>query len=214
MGGRFCLKTSVLTAIVLAVLAGCSASDKSPASTASSPDTAPRSADFTSQKFSLPFTIVLPAGLNPQPSEDTKTLISWAAVSGQGGTRFLLPVVVYHPDSTTPKAPPTDYPTYLRGLVSAGATISDVRTTTVGGHAATLLTGTTSRALDGTLGCPGPTTRAEVCFGLQPELVLRIAIIDSGGTTLLAWARAEQGDAGAPKFFADFETMLQSLKLT
>ncbi|MFG1816853.1 hypothetical protein ACGFIF_24060 [Kribbella sp. NPDC049174] len=161
----------------------------------------------------MPFTVTLPNSLEPQPSEDTKTLISWGAVTGQNGVRFLLPVVVYHPDGTTPQPPPKDYPSYLLGLVNAGATFVDQSTTTVDGQQATLLTGTATRALDGTLGCPAATTPVQACFGLQSDLALRIAVVNLDGRTLLAWARTQQGDADAPEFFAEFEAMLQSLRI-
>ncbi|WP_112239191.1 hypothetical protein [Kribbella monticola] len=215
MSGPLRSKASALTAVVLlTALAGCTGTSESPSTATSSPAAASSPAQFTSRVFSLPLTVTLPASLMPEPSEDTKNLISWNAVSGSGGMRFLLPIVVYHPDSTTPAPLPKDYPAYLRGLVDAGGTLADESRTTVAGHATILLTGTTSRALDGTLGCPAPTTPREVCFGLQPDLVLRIAIIDLGGRTLLAWARSPQGDSGAPQFFTDFEAMIHSLKLT
>jgi hypothetical protein len=88
----------------------------------------------------------------------------------------------------------------------------DKATTTVNGKEATLMTGTTTRSLDGTLGCPAATTRAAVCFGLQPEVALRIAVVDLNGKTLVAWARTQQDDAGAAQFFADFEALLRSVK--
>jgi hypothetical protein len=93
-------------------------------------------------------TVTLPASLKSRATEDTKNLISWGAVTGQNGVRFLLPVVLYRPDSTTP------------------------------------------RLLDGTLGCPAATTPAVVCFGLQPDVALRIAVVDLNGKTLVAWARS------------------------
>jgi hypothetical protein len=201
------LAIAALTAIPL----GCAGNDESP--TPPSPST-PSSAHFTSKAFSVPLTVNLPASLKPQPSEDTKNLISWGAVTGDNGVRFLLPVAVYRPDSTTPQpAPaPKDYPAYLRELVAAGATFADQTSTTVNGQEAPLLTGTTTRPLDGTLGCPAATTPAAVCFGLQPDLALRIAIVNLNGRTLLAWARTQQDDANAPEFFAEFERMLRSLQ--
>ena len=203
------ISSALVIATLTAIPLGCSANDESPTVP---PSSAPSSANFTSQEFSVPFTVALPNSLKPQPSEDTKTLISWGAVTGQNGVRFLLPVVVY-PDSKTPQPPPKDYPSYLRGLVSAGATYVDQSTTTVAGQQATLMTGTTTRALDGTLGCPAETTPVETCFGLQPDLALRIAVVNLNGRTLVAWARTQQGDAGAPEFFAEFEAMLHTLKL-
>ena len=96
--------------------------------------------------------------------------------------------------------------------MDAGATFVDRTTTTVNGQEATLMTGTTTRALDGTLGCPAATTPVEVCFGLQPDVALRIAVVDLDGKTLIAWARTHQGDPDAPEFFAEFEGMIRSLQ--
>lgn len=201
------LAIAALTAIPLA----CAGNDESPVPPSAS---APSPAHFTSQAFSVPLTVTLPASLKSRATEDTKNLISWGTVTGQNGVRFLLPVVVYHPDSTTPQPTPTDYPSYLARLVGAGATFVDKTTTTVAGKEATLVTGTTTRSLDGTLGCPAATTPAAVCFGLQPEAALRIAVVDLNGKTLVAWARAQQDDANASKFFAEFEAMLRSLQLS
>jgi hypothetical protein len=200
------LTIAALTAIPL----GCAGNDESSAPPSAS---APSPAHFTSQAFSVPLTVTLPASLKSQATEDTKNLISWGAVTGQNGVRFLLPVVVYHPDSTTPQPVPTDYPSYLAGLAGAGATFVDRTTTTVDGKEATLMTGTTTRSLDGTLGCPAATTPVAVCFGLQPEVALRIAVVDLDGKTLVAWARTQQDDTDAPRFFAAFEAMLRSLRL-
>ena len=55
---------------------------------------------------------------------------------------------------------------------------------------------------------------ADACFGLQPDLSLRIAVIDVNGKTLLAWARTEKNAVDVPAFFTEFETMLKGLKFT
>jgi len=196
--------------LITTIPVGCDSNDQS---SPAPPASASSAQHFTSQVFSVPFTARVPASLAPRPSEDTKTLISWRAVGGENGVRFLLPVVIYRPDSTTPQPPPSDYPSYMRGLVGAGATFADQSTTTVDGHEAILMTGTTSRALDGTLGCPAATTPVAVCFGLQPDVALRIAVVGLDGRTLLAWARTQAGAPDTAEFFAAFETMLHDLQL-
>jgi hypothetical protein len=66
--------------------------------------------------------------------------------------------------------------------------------------------------LDGSLGCPErDADRAEGCFGPQPDLLLRPAVIDVGGTTLLAWARMNK-DNPDQAFAAMFERMLTSVQ--
>ncbi|GAB2571045.1 hypothetical protein [Kribbella endophytica] len=126
---------------------------------------------------------------------------------------MLLPIVLHQPGSSTPKPPPTAYLAYLRGLTRAGATFTNQTTTTVDGRPATLLTANTSTSLDGTLGCPDSQTPIDVCFGLQPDFSLRIAVIPVGTRTLLAWARTDQNDPEATTYFAAFETMLSEIRL-
>ena len=69
----------------------------------------------------------------------------------------------------------------------------------------------TSRSLDGALGCPvAGADAADGCFGLQPEYVLRLAVMNVAGEPLLIWARtdAESPDAA---FLASFEVMLRTV---
>jgi hypothetical protein len=89
---------------------------------------------------------------------------------------------------------------------------------TVDGHPATLMTATSTAAgypqgfFDGTLGCP--TTGAdqgEGCYGIQPDIVARLAVIPVGNTTLLAWARTSKANPDEA-FFAMFEKMLNSVR--
>ncbi len=48
------------------------------------------------------------------------------------------------------------------------------------------------------------------CLGPQPGYSLRLAVIDVGDTTLLAWAKI--GSMPDKEFFAMFERMLQSVR--
>jgi hypothetical protein len=76
---------------------------------------------------------------------------------------------------------------------------------------ATLFTAKSSSSLDGALGCPTVgAEQEEVCFGLQPEFALRLAVMDVKGTPLLVWART---DAQAPDaaFLGAFEVMLATV---
>jgi hypothetical protein len=70
------------------------------------------------------------------------------------------------------------------------------------------MTAKTARSLDGALGCPAKgAEQGEGCFGLQPEFVLRMAVMDVAGTPLLAWARTDAQDPNTA-FLAAFEEML------
>jgi hypothetical protein len=69
-----------------------------------------------------------------------------------------------------------------------------------------------SGLLDGSLGCPTVgADRVEGCFGVQPDRILRIAVIPVGNSTLLAWARTSKAVPDAA-FVAVFETMLKSVR--
>ena len=170
---------------------------------------------YTTTSFAVPLTVIVEPLLKSPPIADTTNLLTWdAAADDNEKIRFLIPVEVYSPDNPTssPEPPPTDYLAYLQGQASQGAQFSDVSTITVDGHAATLMTATTTESLNGSLGCPVLGMDAEECFGLQPEFILRGAVIDmGGGTTLLAWARPGI-EAPDDEFNAMFERMLANLK--
>jgi hypothetical protein len=103
--------------------------------------------------------------------------------------RFLIPVNLYPPDGTGTTPPPKDYVAYLLSQTDFGAHFADVTETTVGGRPATIVTATVDDSLDGSLGCPEEDMPAADCFGLQPDFILRIAVIDTGDRTLLVWLR-------------------------
>jgi len=174
---------------------------------------------YVTTSFAVPLTVIVEPLLKSPPIADTTNLLTWdAAADDNEKIRFLIPVKVYPPksygQSGGPKPPPTDYLAYLLGQKSHGAEFSDRSTITVDGHAATLMTATTTRSLNASLGCPrlGMDQGDEACFGLQPDFILRIAVIDMGdGTTLLAWARTGFF-APDKKFNAMFERMLANLQ--
>ena len=170
---------------------------------------------YTTTSFAVPLTVIVEPLLKSPPISDTTNLLTWdAAADDNEKIRFLIPVEVYPPGSSSPEPPPTDYLAYLQGQASQGAQFSDVSTITVDGHAATLMTATTTESLNGSLGCPvlGTNDPGEACFGLQPEFILRGAVIDmGGGTILLAWARTGF-EAPDDEFNAMFERMLANLR--
>jgi hypothetical protein len=173
---------------------------------------------YTSTSFAVPLTVIVEPLLKSPPIADTTNLLTWdAAADANEKIRFLIPVEV-HPPGGGQGPPPTDYLAYLQGQASYGAEFADVSTITVDGHAATLMTATTPESLNGSLGCPvigvdNPEHGGVgECFGLQPDVILRIAVIDmGGGTTLLAWARTGI-EAPDDEFNAMFERMLANLQ--
>ena len=126
--------------------------------------------------------------------------------------RFLVPVNVYAPGDAETTAPPADYLAYLLAQSDHGASFTDRSETTVGGFPATLVTANVAESLDGSLGCPAEGIPAGDCFGLQPDVTLRMAVIDADGTTLLAWLRhtGTEVTEDATAEFAAFEEMLAS----
>lgn len=90
--------------------------------------------------------------------------------------------------------PPKDFVTYLVGHEQYGANLTDITTTSVGGYPATLVTVTASpdnTLDDGTLGCSTAESIADACFSIVPDYVLRVAVLDINGTTLLIWLRTD-----------------------
>jgi hypothetical protein len=199
-------------------LSATTAADSAPAS-ASPSASEPVGERYASTSFAVPLTVIVEPLLKLPPIADTTNLLTWdAAADDNEKIRFLIPVKVYPPlsygRSGDPEPPPTDYLAYLLGQASYGAEFSDRSTITVDGHAATVMTATTPRSLNASLGCPelGMDQDDEACFGLQPQYILRIAVIDMGdGTTLLAWARTGFF-APDKKFNAMFGRMLANLQ--
>jgi hypothetical protein len=221
---RFLVISTLITA-TLTALAACgapqptspSASSISPQIAASAPSASASGSpvqSYTTTSFKVPLTVVVDPLLTSPPNPDSPGLLSWDAVAKTNEkVRFLTPVELYPPGSSTPQPPPANYLDYLRGQAARGAKFSNISTITVGGHPATLMTATTSSSMDGSLGCPFlGADQGEGCYGLQPDLSLRIAVIDMGhGTTLLAWARTGI-DAPDDAFVSMFERMLASVQ--
>lgn len=111
---------------------------------------------------------------------------------------------------------PPDYLKYLLSLTDAGAHFADQKQITVGGRAATIVTATTDRSLNGTVGCPELGQKPGECFGLQPDLSVRMAVVPFEDKVLLTWLRidvsADPQDTAAK--VASFEGMLASLAFT
>jgi hypothetical protein len=227
--GRGLVASAVLILVGTTACTSTSLSTSTSPSASTEPSSAPASASpsssepvgkrYTATSFAVPLTVIVEPVLKSPPFADTTNLLTWhAAADDNERIRFLIPAEVHPPWRQVPRPPPTNYLAYLQRQASYGAFFSDVSTITVDGHAATLMTATTTRSLSGSLGCPvigidnpEPGGYGE-CFGLQPDVILRIAVIDMGsGTTLLAWARTSL-EAPDRKFNAMFERMLAYLQ--
>jgi hypothetical protein len=216
------VRSVVLTALVTLLLgtAGCSSQDS--AGTAAPSSAAESSTTYRTRHFAVPFTVTVdPAVLGTSPAVDVEHLVYFDAVDGERKMRFLSPATTYPPGSSTPIAPPADFLAYLRDQAGNGITLTDETTTTVGGRPATLVGAASDGSrpegfYDGSLGCISPDEPQDSddgCFGIQPDLPLRLAVIDVDGTTLLAWARPDE-DAGTSEeeFRQHFETLLSTLE--
>jgi len=208
---------AAVSAFALLVLPGCSSggSTSGPAKASTSSPSSPVGQTYASKAFVVPLAVTVGASLKSPPNPDSRNLLSWDAAAGSSNkVRFLVPVNLYRPGSPAPEAPPKDYLAYLQGLTSQGVKLSNVTKVTVDGHPATLMsaTSTTDQGFDGSLGCPKVgADQSEGCFGVQPDLILRIAVIPVGNSTLLVWARTSKASPD-DAFVAMFETMLNSVR--
>jgi hypothetical protein len=217
-------RTAMITLCALTLLAvsGCGngAKTAAPTTTSATPASSAATQTYSSKAFVLPLTVTVDTALKSPPIADSHNLLSWyGATSDEKRVRFLVPVNLYRPGSTTPEAVPKNYLKYLQAQTTEDFQFSNVTRITVDGHPATLMTATsTSDAshpqgfFDGSLGCPTPDAdQAEGCFGIQQRNPLRLAVIDVGGTTLLAWARTGEGNLDKA-FVAMFEHMLSRVR--
>ena len=212
---------AAVSAFALLVLPGCSSggSTSGPAKASASSPSSPVGQTYASKAFAVPLTITVPASFKAQPNSDTNTFLTWFTGSSENEgrfhrVRFLLPVSLYRPGKTVAERLPRDYLTYLRGLSRQGATLADEKRISVDGHRATLMTVTTEHSLDGSMGCPQAQVAlaAEDCYGPQPEVASRVAVIDVSGRTLVSWASIDKGASDESAFFAEFEAMLKSVQ--
>jgi hypothetical protein len=167
---------------------------------------------YSTVNFAIPLSVAVAPSLGAARPYDAARLVSWtSSADANESVRFLAPVEVYEPGASAAGPPPVDYAAYLSSLARSGAVLSDITTSVLDGRPATLVTATSTASLDGSLGCPVQGgDRAADCYGLQPELSLRIAVVDVDGTPLVAWART---DALNPDtmFIEEFERMLSSI---
>jgi hypothetical protein len=195
--------TPVLGVAVALVAAACASSPQTstPSSTLNTGATStlvaasvtaadPENNRYSTKTFNRPFDITLPKwAQSATPDVEEPNFVTWEAPDVDRAVRFLIPVNVYPPDGSGAIPSPDDYLAYLLGQTDHGAHFADMSKTTVGGLPATILTASTDSSLDGSIGCPAEHIEAADCFGLQPDLVLRLAVVDTGDKPLLIWLR-------------------------
>ena len=201
------------------LVAACSATTGStrPSGAADSVASTPsaNSPSYASTSFVVPFDVTPPPWLDPKPVIERANFLTWEAPR-LPAVRFLAPETVYRPGDTNDTNVPNDYLSYLRSQASAGAHFRDQTRETVGGLPATVVTAATDRSLDGSLGCPARGTPAAACFGLQPDLDLRLAVLRVHDRTLLIWLRTDKSmnPADVATRVQSFEDMLASIRFS
>lgn len=209
-------RTSFLVAVILALVLGACGGGSDEADAGATPTASAERSTYLTKAFVVPLAVTVPGWLPAAASTDAPNFVTWETGSFENpAVRFLVPVNVYRPGDTSTSPPPADYLTYLLSQSEFGATFTDSTKRTVGGRPATVVTATTSRdGLSGSLGCQAEGLTAEDCFGLQPDLTLRIAVVDAGDSTLVTWLRhdgsGESEDTVAE--FAAFEQILSTLR--
>jgi hypothetical protein len=210
----------LFAALLLATACSAGSPDAGPApapapTAAASSTPAASGATYASHSFVVPFQVTVPSWLPAKADQDRPNFLTWER-PGLPAVRFLVPVAVYPPGSAKTSKPPQDYLSYLLDQAKSGAQFSDQAQTTVGGRPATIVTGTTDKPLDGSIGCPEVGQTADDCFGLQPDLRVRLVVVPFDDKVLLIWLRnaldADQTDAAAK--LASFQDMLTSITFT
>jgi hypothetical protein len=163
----------------------------------------------------VPFDVTPPAWLDPRPTIEQANFVTWEKPN-LPAVRILVPESLYRPGDPSESAVPNDYLGYLLGQAKVGAHFTDKTHAMVAGQPATIVTATTDTTMDGSLGCPSKGTLAPACFGLQPELQLRIAVLKVHDRTMLIWLRTEKNmkphDLAAK--VASFNDLLASIRLS
>jgi Tol biopolymer transport system component len=167
---------------------------------------------YSSTRFAVPFEVTLPVWVAPESVTEEPNFVTWEGSEVDRAIRFLAPVNVYPPEAMTTGTPsplPDDYLSYFLAQAEHGAIFDDVVETTIDGIPGTVVTATTDGNLDGSLGCQAEGLAANDCFGLQPDLTLRLAVVEVGNQPLLIWVRDFRGDEGE---YDTFGEMLASVR--
>lgn len=194
-----------------------------------SPSTAPATAQpYSSATFLVPFTAELPPwtkGVVPDinPSARFQTWQMNQCQDCAPGTevklRMIIPDSVYEPGAKgNPVAMPDyeGYLAYLSSLEAAGSlSLTNRGTTTVGGKPATVFSVKVDKAVPDGQACEDIHAKPGECFGFDPKIAARLAVIKVGpGAPLLMWTRAFPDNPERATYEAQFDQMLATVTFT
>ena len=178
----------------------------------------PAGPTYSSKRFVVPVDTATPTWKPGPPTQEQSNFVAWVAPDDSQAIRFMVPITVFKPGTTTevPVPDPASYLSYLMGQSAKGAHFADVTKITVGGQPSTELTATTDQSLNGSLGCQKQGLPPSDCYGLQPDLSLRMAVIPRGSRTLLVWLRTGINLAEATRVnnVKAFDAILTSIRFS
>ena len=198
-----------VSALACIALAGCSAR---PVASVAAP-TPTRAASTAVPEdplagFAVPLSVRPPRALVLEAAADR--LVTWKVPSNDDDKIRIMAPRFVHPDDAGPGRAPADYHAYLTGLAARGAVLTDESKVRIAGVAGRLFTITSKRTIEDGLGCWSDAPDA--CFGLPPELTLRMATLTVDGQPVVLWARTTTARPNADVVGA-FERMLPTLRI-
>jgi hypothetical protein len=192
---------------------------------------------YTSQGFVVPFTADFPDWATAQVPVTANRRIVWqsdqcwrdCSAGNDAKLVVMAPQVAFGATAQDRLVIPSaqGYLDHLQALTDAHLiTVSDMHSTTVAGHAATVLDVVATTTVAGALGCEGSGTGDPAepsCWSLVAGTHLRLAVITadtqpyygSGAVTppLLVMVRADGGSAQLPTYVADLDHLLATMQI-
>jgi hypothetical protein len=195
----------------------------SPSPSSASPSVTPsRDATYRSAGFVTPFVVTLPEWARDgsvDPKVDTNHVtFNRCADNACLGFAFLKPTALPQAGTSTvlPGSMPAykQYVAYLKSLATAGsAEISGLRTTTIDGRRATVLTVSPTVDLPKGVGCEKADGTSDDCWDFFADTPTHLAVIDQGATPLVVLMRTNGDTPDFLSWMSTFDAAVASLTL-